>query len=104
MLIVLALLNGPHRFKDLMEALPGISSNLLTERLKNLEQQGLLRRRALPPPAGSTVYELTAKGQALQEAVLDLGKWGSQFLPSCPPELPGSEVAPELLQLPAANG
>lgn len=82
LLIVRELLAGPRRFKDLVVGLPGISTNLLCERLKNLEQQGILCRRVLPPPAGSTVYELTALGQALDKAVLELGKWGSQFLPT----------------------
>ncbi|MCL5099327.1 MAG: helix-turn-helix transcriptional regulator [Candidatus Omnitrophica bacterium] len=82
LLIIRELLAGPRRFKDLVDGLPDISTNLLSERLKSLEQQGLLCRRVLPPPAGSTVYELTALGQALQNAVLELGKWGSQFLPT----------------------
>ncbi len=80
-LMIRELLAGPRRFKDLNDGLPGISTNLLTERLKRLEQQGLLRRRILPPPAGSTVYELTAMGQALETSLLELGKWGSQFVP-----------------------
>ena len=82
LLIIRELLAGPRRFKDLVDGLPGISSNLLSERLKGLEQQGIIRRRVLPPPAGSTVYELTVLGQALERAVLELGKWGSQFLPA----------------------
>ena len=82
LLIIRELLAGPRRFKDLVDGLPGVSTNLLSERLKNLEQQGILNRRVLPPPAGSTVYELTPLGQALQNAVLELGKWGSQFLPT----------------------
>ena len=82
LLIVRELLAGPRRFKDLIDGLPGISTNLLSERLKSLEEQGILRRRILPPPAGSTVYELTSLGQALEKAVLELGKWGSQLLPT----------------------
>jgi DNA-binding HxlR family transcriptional regulator/putative sterol carrier protein len=81
LLVIRELIAGPRRFKDLMDGLPGISTNLLTERLKNLERQGLLRRRVLPPPAGSTVYELTNLGQALEPTLLELGKWGSQFVP-----------------------
>src|SRR5438552_3024071 len=81
LLIVRELIAGPRRFKDLIAGLPEISTNLLTERLKSLEQQGIIRRRVLPAPAGSTVYELTALGQALETAVLELGKWGSQFVP-----------------------
>ncbi len=81
-LIIRELIAGPRRFKDLMDGLPGVSTNLLTERLKHLEQQGVIRRRVLPPPAGSTVYELTAVGQALEKTLLELGKWGSQFVPT----------------------
>jgi DNA-binding HxlR family transcriptional regulator len=82
LLIIRELLTGPRRFTDLIDGLPGISSNLLSERLKGLMQQGILSRRLLPPPAGSTVYELTPMGLALESAVLELGKWGSQFLPN----------------------
>lgn len=81
LLIIRELLAGPRRFTDLIDGLPGISTNLLSERLKGLEQQGLVCRRVLPPPAGSTVYELSPLGGALETAVLELGKWGSQFLP-----------------------
>ena len=80
LLIVRELLTGPRRFKDLIEGLPDISTNLLSERLKSLEQQGILRRRVLPPPAGSAVYELTPYGKGLETAVLELGKWGSRLL------------------------
>src|SRR5262245_29493848 len=81
LLIIRELLAGPRRFKDLLDGLPEISTNLLSERLKCLEHQGILCRRVLPPPAGSAVYALTPLGQALENAVLELGKWGSQFLP-----------------------
>jgi DNA-binding HxlR family transcriptional regulator len=81
LLIIRELMAGPRRFTDLIAGLPGISTNLLSERLKRLEQQGILCRRVLPPPAGSTVYELTLLGQALETTLLELGKWGSQFVP-----------------------
>jgi DNA-binding HxlR family transcriptional regulator len=81
MLILRELTAGPRRFTDLMDGLPGISTNLLTERLKSLEQQGILTRRTLPPPAASMVYELTPLGKGLEPALLELGKWGSQFVP-----------------------
>lgn len=80
-LIIRELVAGPRRYKDLIEGLPGISTNLLAARLKSLEEDGLLRRRVLPPPAGSTVYELTPLGQGLEETLIALGKWGSQFVP-----------------------
>src|SRR5918998_1208711 len=89
LLIVRELIAGPRRFKDLLDGLPGISTNLLSDRLKNLEQQGMISRRVLPPPAGSTVYELTALGQALEKTLLELGKWGSQFVP---PSMDGATV------------
>ncbi len=80
-LIVRELIAGPRRFTDLMDGLPGISTNLLSDRLKSLEQQGMIQRRVLPPPAGSTVYELTELGKGLEKALLELGRWGSQFVP-----------------------
>jgi len=80
-LVIRELVAGPRRFTDLMDGLPGISTNLLTERLKGLEQHGVIARRTLPPPAASTVYALTALGQALEPTLLELGKWGSQFIP-----------------------
>src|SRR5689334_10593569 len=81
MLLIRELLPGPRRFTDLMDGLPGISTNLLTERLRALEDQGLLTKRILPPPAASTVYDLTPVGRALETALIELGRWGSQFLP-----------------------
>ena len=80
-LIIRELMAGPRRFTDLIAGLPGISTNLLSERLKNLEQQGILSRRVLPPPAASVVYELTPVGRALEKTLLELGKWGSRFVP-----------------------
>jgi len=80
-LMIRELVVGPRRFTDLLAGLPGISTNLLAERLKSLEQQGLLVRRILPPPAASTVYQLTELGQSLEASLLELGKWGSQFVP-----------------------
>lgn len=82
LLIIRELMAGPRRFKDLLAGLPDISTNLLAERLKHLEKQGLLCRRVLPPPAGSTVYQLSTLGYALEKTLLELGKWGSQFVPA----------------------
>lgn len=80
LLLVRELLLGPKRYKDLSAGLPGIGTNLLAARLRRLEQLGLVQRRALPPPAGSTVYELTALGRGLEPAVMELGRWGAHFL------------------------
>src|SRR3954468_24205124 len=78
LLVVRELLLGPQRFSDVRRALPGASSNLVTDRLRELEGHGGVARRKLPPPAGSTVYELTAGGRELEPVVLALGAWGSR--------------------------
>jgi DNA-binding HxlR family transcriptional regulator len=76
-LVVRELLLGPQRFSDLRRALTGASSNMLTDRLRELEARGLVRRRTLPPPAASTVYELTERGRELEPILDALGAWGS---------------------------
>jgi DNA-binding HxlR family transcriptional regulator len=76
LLVVRELLLGPQRFSELRRALAGASSNLLADRLRELEGNGVLGRRKLPPPAGSWVYELTAWGRELEPIVLALGGWG----------------------------
>jgi DNA-binding HxlR family transcriptional regulator len=80
LLIVRELLPGPKRFKDLLEGLPGIGTNLLTARLKDLEGYGVVRRATLPPPAASRVYELTDLGRSLEPVVIGLARWGLEFL------------------------
>lgn len=80
LLIVRDLLLGPKRYKDLLDGLPGIGTNLLAARLKMLKEQGLVEVKTLPPPAGSAVYELTDRGRALEEPLIDLARWGMQFL------------------------
>src|ERR671917_2958010 len=80
LLIVRELLPGPKRFKDLLEGLPGIGTNLLTARLKDLESHGVVRRATLPPPAASRVYELTELGRSLEPVVMGLARWGLEFL------------------------
>ena len=80
LLIVRELLTGPKRFKDLLEGLPGIGTNPLAGRLKELEGEGLLRRTTLPPPAGSAVYELTGRGRELEPVLMGLARWGVDLL------------------------
>src|SRR6266851_146060 len=80
MLIVRDLLVGPKRYKDILSGLPGIGTNLLAQRLRDLEAQSLVERVQLPQPAGTTVYRLTATGAALEPVVSALGRWGFQFL------------------------
>jgi DNA-binding HxlR family transcriptional regulator len=71
---------GPRRFSDLRDALPGIGANLLTERLRHLEREGLVRRRRLDPPGASVVYELTELGAGLEPMLIELGRWGGNFM------------------------
>ena len=80
LLIVRELLPGPKRFKDLLEGLPGIGTNLLTARLKDLEGYGVVCRATLPPPAASRVYELTDLGRSLEPVMMSLARWGLEFL------------------------
>jgi DNA-binding HxlR family transcriptional regulator len=80
LLIVRDLLVGPKRFTDLRRGLPRIPTNVLATRLKELEQAAVVRRRVLPRPAGSVVYELTEHGAGLEPAVMALGRWGIQTL------------------------
>jgi DNA-binding HxlR family transcriptional regulator len=80
LLVVRDLLVAPKRFTDLLRGLPGIPSNVLTARLKELEHAGVVRRRVLPRPARAVVYELTAYGLELQAVVVELGRWGAKNL------------------------
>jgi DNA-binding HxlR family transcriptional regulator len=82
LLIVRDLLTGPKRYSDLLAGLPGIGTNLLAARLRELSRAGITVRRVLPPPAASTVYELTDVGQELEPVVMALGRWGRRFLGS----------------------
>ena len=77
LLVVRDLILGPKRFTDLRRGLHGIGTNVLAARLKELERGGVVRRRTLPPPAASTVYELTDYGRALEGPLLALGRWGA---------------------------
>ena len=79
LLIVRDLLLGPKRYTDLQAGLPGIGPNVLADRLRSLEGAGLVRKRRLPPPAASTVYELTELGAGLRPALEELFRWGLHF-------------------------
>ncbi len=95
LLIVRELLLGPKRFTDLRDGLPGASPNALTDRLHELSQAGVLRRRQLPPPAASWVYELTDWGRELEPIVLALGTWAL----GSPPLDEQSFVSPDSVML-----
>jgi DNA-binding HxlR family transcriptional regulator/putative sterol carrier protein len=78
LLVVRELLLGPKRFTDLRGGIAHASPNVLAQRLRELEQAGVVRRRKLPPPAGSRVYELTDWGRELEPVITALGRWGSR--------------------------
>ncbi|MEM1451303.1 MAG: winged helix-turn-helix transcriptional regulator [Planctomycetota bacterium] len=86
LLIVRDLLLGPRRYTDLLDGLPGITTNLLARRLKHLVELDLVVQRSLPPPSGSTVYELTDAGRTLEPVVLALGAFGAQYIPGAGPD------------------
>lgn len=76
LLVARELLFGPKRFTDLRAGLPTASQNVLSHRLKELEESGILTRRKLGPPAGAWVYELTERGYGLRPVIIELAKWG----------------------------
>ncbi|HEX8126546.1 MAG TPA: winged helix-turn-helix transcriptional regulator [Allosphingosinicella sp.] len=92
LLVMRELMLGPKRFGDLRNDLPGISANVLTQRLEGLEASGLLVRRRLPPPASTQVYELTPWGYEAEPIVQSLGKWAARS-PAHDPTLPISATS-----------
>lgn len=87
LLIVRDLLFGPKRFSDLHAGLPQSSPNVLTQRLRELEEAGIVRRRRLPPPASANVYELTEWGTDLEPILMALQRWGAGS-PTFSPDVP----------------
>ena len=81
LLLVRELTLGPRRHRDLATGLPGIPSNVLAARLKDLQAAGVITRRTLPAPTDVTVYELTGAGRALQPALNELLHWGLRYAP-----------------------
>jgi DNA-binding HxlR family transcriptional regulator len=83
LLVVRELLAGPRRYTDLADGLVSISTNVFAARLRELEGNGLVRRRRLPAPVASvSVYELTEEGESLADAVTELARWGMRTLPA----------------------
>lgn len=80
LLIVRELLAGPRRYTDLHADLPGVSTDVLASRLRDMEQGGLAVRRRLPPPAAAAVYELTEHGRGLLPVLTALAAWGAPAL------------------------
>src|SRR5258708_22398875 len=81
LLLVRELILGPRRYRDLATGLPGIPSNVLAERLKDLQPAGVSTRSRLPAPTDVTAYELTDAGRALQPALNELLDWGLRYAP-----------------------
>src|SRR5215475_13483833 len=78
-LIVRQLLLGPQRFSDLARGVGGAPTDVLTRRLRDMEADGIIRRRELGPPASAVVYELTEVGRELDGPLIELGRWGMNF-------------------------
>ena len=74
------LVRGPSRYTDLRNGLPGIATNLLVDRLRELEEAGIVRREAAPPPIATILFQLTARGEALEPVLRELGRWGGALL------------------------
>jgi len=87
LLVVRELIFGPKRFVQLRHGLRGVSPNVLSQRLRDLEAAGVVRRDVLGPPADVAVYELTERGRALEPALLQLARWGSRQPLTAPGEL-----------------
>jgi DNA-binding HxlR family transcriptional regulator len=96
LLIVRELVLGPKRFTDLREGLPGVATNVLSNRLRQLERDGIVGRRRLPPPAPVQVYELTEYGRELVPIMLALGRWGASTMG---PRIPAQSLRSEWLAL-----
>ena len=94
LLVVRELMRGPKRYTDLADHLPGIGTNILAARLRDLETYGIVTKRRLPPPAASRVYELTEYGRALETVLRELALWGARSLG--PPA--GDELFPGWLE------
>lgn len=91
LLIVRELLLGPLRFSDLARGVGGAPTDVLTRRLRDLEADGIVRRRELDPPASAVAYELTELGRGLERPLLELGRWGLNFLRI--EDVPGMEAS-----------
>lgn len=92
LLIMRELMYGPRRFSDLRRDLPGISANVLSGRLEELEARGLLQKVRLPPPAARDAYQATAWGLEVKPVIMELGRFAARS-PGHDPSLPLSPVS-----------
>jgi DNA-binding HxlR family transcriptional regulator len=80
------ILRGHCRYTDLRKGLPGIATNLLAERLRELEDAGVVLREEAPPPVATTLYSLTPRGKELRSVIHALGRWGAPLMRDPDPE------------------
>ncbi len=97
LMVVRELLLGPKRFTDLRTGLPGVSADVLAQRLRELEESGIVERRRLPPPAATQVYDLTGWGRELGPVLRELGRWGARA--QAPPPDAGMSIDAHALSL-----
>jgi DNA-binding HxlR family transcriptional regulator len=97
LLVVRELLFGPKRFSDLVRGLPGMSQNVLSQRLRVLAASGLVERHRMGPPVSGQVYELTERGAALRPVVVELARWGSRIPTTSRADLSADALALALL-------
>src|SRR6184192_616618 len=74
------LIRGACRYTDLRNGLPGVATNLLVARLRELEQAGIVEREEAPPPIATTLFRLTKRGKELEPVLMTLGRWGAPLL------------------------
>jgi DNA-binding HxlR family transcriptional regulator len=84
--ILRALLGGPARFHEIRDSIPDISDRMLSERLRELEAEGIVTRSVIPESPVRVEYALTDKGRALETAIVALGKWAERWVPLVPTE------------------
>jgi DNA-binding HxlR family transcriptional regulator len=80
------LIQGPCRYTELAAGLPGIATSVLADRLRSLEESGLIRREAAPPPVATTLFHLTEEGRAVEPILVTLGRWGVEHLDAPGPD------------------
>ena len=90
--VIQLLLNGRMRFAELRDAIPDISDRMLSERLRELEAEGILERIVVPETPVRVEYELTEKGRALEQALASLGKWAERWITDSRPSRPAVAV------------
>jgi DNA-binding HxlR family transcriptional regulator len=101
LLVIRELMLGPRRYSDLLDGLPGIGTNILADRLHNLQDHAIVTKRTLPPPAAVPVYELTEAGRELGPSLATLRRWGARH---APPSEPGYAKRPAWALMSAMAG